>query len=47
MHWIRDAAGLTGAASVTYGAWLIYQPAGYIVGGLLVLLAASLAARSG
>jgi len=28
-----------------YGAWLIYVPAGFIVGGVLLILAAVLAAR--
>lgn len=46
MTWLRDAAGVAGAASVSYGAWLIYEPAGFIVGGSIVLAAALLAARS-
>lgn len=47
MTWLRDAAGITGAASVSYGAWLIYGPAGFIVGGLILMAAAIAAARSG
>lgn len=47
MAWVRDAAGLAGAASVSYGAWLIYEPAGFIVGGLLVLVAVVSASRGG
>ncbi len=44
---VRDCIGLAGAGSVTYGAWLIYIPAGFIVGGILaVVVAAFLAARS-
>jgi hypothetical protein len=35
---IRDAAGLGSIASISYGAWLVYQPAGFIVGGALVLI---------
>lgn len=31
-----DLAVLAGAAAVSYGAWLIYQPAGFITGGLLL-----------
>lgn len=27
---------LAGLAAIAYGAWLIYQPAGYIAGGLLL-----------
>jgi len=42
----RDLAGLAGAGLVAYGAWLIYVPAGFIVGGVLLILAAVLAARA-
>lgn len=42
----RDLVGLGGAAAITYGAWLSYQPAGYIVGGLLAVIAAVLLART-
>lgn len=45
MAWIRDVAALCGAASVSYGAWLIYEPAGFIVGGIIALSAAVLSAR--
>lgn len=31
-------AGLVAAALIAYGAWLIYEPAGYITGGVLILL---------
>lgn len=47
MALIRDAAGLAGAASVSYGAWLIYEPAGFVAGGLILMVAAIAAARSG
>ena len=30
---LRDLAGLSGVGLVAYGAWLIYPPAGFIVGG--------------
>lgn len=43
---IRDAAGLAGAAAVTFGAWSIYAPAGFIAGGLMLLAAAVLTARA-
>jgi hypothetical protein len=44
---LRDGIGLAGAASFTYGAWLIYEPAGFMVGGvLLVATAVLLAGRS-
>lgn len=42
-----DLAGVGGAASVTYGAWLVYPPAGFIVGGILALAATWLLARRG
>lgn len=35
---VRDAVGLSAVGLIAYGAWLIYEPAGYIVGGLLVLI---------
>lgn len=34
---LRDVLALAGAAAVTYGAWTIYEPAGWIVGGLLLM----------
>lgn len=37
---LRDLTGLAGAASVAYGAWQVYPPAGWIVGGGLALIAA-------
>lgn len=43
---IIDLAGLAGATAIAYGAWLIYEPAGFIVGGMLLLAAAWLGARS-
>jgi hypothetical protein len=42
---MQDAAALTGAALITYGANLAYHPAGPIVGGLFLLGGAWLAAR--
>jgi hypothetical protein len=42
-----DAAALVGAALITYGVWLIYQPAAFIVAGAFVLTGAWLAARRG
>ncbi|CAB4167394.1 hypothetical protein UFOVP860_17 [uncultured Caudovirales phage] len=41
---LRDLTGLAGAGLVAYGAWLIYPPAGFIVGGVLLIVAAALAA---
>lgn len=36
-----------GAAAISYGAWCIYPPAGWITGGALVLLVGIAAARRG
>jgi hypothetical protein len=35
---IRDIAGIGAVASISYGAWLIYPPAGFVVGGVIVLV---------
>ncbi len=43
---LRDAIGLAGMGSVSYGAWLVYPPAGFITGGVLMLSAACLLARA-
>lgn len=43
----RDAAGLAGVGLVSAGAWQIYAPAGLIVGGLILLGGAVLAAVRG
>lgn len=42
-----DAAALTGAGSITAGAWQIFHPAAFIVAGLFLLSGAWLAARRG
>lgn len=34
-----DAMLVAGAAAVSYGAWLVYQPAGIIVGGAFLIYA--------
>ena len=39
MKHLPDALLVVGAALVAYGAWLVYAPAGFIVGGLLTLYA--------
>ncbi len=43
----RDAIGVVSVGSISYGAWLIFPPAGFIVGGLLVLVGVIAAARGG
>lgn len=42
----REAIGLAGAAVFVYGFWLVYAPAGFIVGGVLLMAAAVVMARS-
>ncbi len=34
---LRDVAGLAAVGLISYGAWLVYEPAGYITGGVLLL----------
>ncbi len=41
---LRDLAGLSGVGLVAYGAWLVYPPAGFIVGGCLLIFGALLLA---
>ncbi len=41
---LRDGTGLAGAIAIAYGSWLIYVPAGYIVGGVLLIIFAILTA---
>lgn len=36
-HAIFDLMGFAGAGAIAYGAWLIYVPAGFLVGGLLAM----------
>lgn len=40
-----DVLMLSGATSIGYGAWLIYPPAGFIVGGMLAVAGGVLAAK--
>jgi hypothetical protein len=35
---VRDFAGLSGVGLVSYGAWLIYPPAGFITAGILLIV---------
>lgn len=42
---VLDGTGLSGAAMITYGAHLIYHPAGFIIGGLFLLAGAWITAR--
>jgi hypothetical protein len=45
--WVPDALMASGGAAVAYGASLVYQPAGFVVGGLFLLAAGWLTARGG
>ncbi len=38
----RDLTGIAGISAVTYGAHLVYSPAGYIIGGLFAVGATAL-----
>jgi len=42
---IRDAAGMSGVALISYGGWLIYEPAGFIVAGSALVAGALLTAK--
>lgn len=41
-----DLVGIGGAALVSYGAWLIAQPAGFITGGVFLIAGCVLTSRS-
>ena len=43
---LPDALMVGGAAGISYGASLVYMPAGWVVGGLFALAAGVLLARS-
>lgn len=42
---VCDLAGGLGVVLVSYGAWLVYEPAGYIVAGLLLMAGAMILGR--
>jgi hypothetical protein len=44
---VPDALMLSGVAGISYGAWLVYAPAGFIVGGAFLLAGGVMAARRG
>ena len=37
--WLPDFLLIAGAAGLSYGAWLAWEPAGYVVIGALAILA--------
>lgn len=43
---LRDLVGLGAVASISYGAWMAWPPAGFMVGGALVLAGVLLSARA-
>lgn len=45
--WAPDVLMLSGVTGMSYGAWLVYAPAGFIVGGAFLLAGGVLAARRG
>lgn len=40
-----DLVGFAGAGLISYGAWLIYVPAGFLVGGILLMAFSMLVGR--
>lgn len=42
-----DIAGVLGGLALSYGAWLVYHPAGFIAAGTLLLAGAVLYSREG
>lgn len=44
--YLADVLLLAGVGLVSYGAWLVYEPAGFIVGGLISLAGSFLAAKT-
>ena len=45
--WLPDALMVAGAGAVSAGAGMVYQPAGWIAGGVFALVAGWLTARGG
>ena len=44
-HVLIDGMGFAGAGSIAYGAWLIFAPAGFLVGGVLLMVLSLLFGR--
>lgn len=47
LGWFPDTLMTAGAGAVSYGASLVYHPAGFVVGGVFLLAAGVLLARGG
>lgn len=45
--WLPDVLMASGAVGISYGASLVYTPAGYVVGGVFALVAGVVLARGG
>lgn len=43
--YIKDGFGLIGVGLVSYGAWLVLPAAGFIVGGLFIIIGTILNSR--
>jgi hypothetical protein len=43
--WLPDLLMVGGAAAISFGAWQIYPPSGWVVGGLFGLVGGLLVAR--
>ena len=43
---VRESAGIAGAVLVSYGFWTVYPAAGYVIGGVLLMVGAAFSARS-
>ena len=42
-----DVIGVSGLGLAAYGVWLVYEPAAFIIGGLVMVAAAALLTRGG
>lgn len=45
MDWLLDLIGLIAIGLISYGTWLIYEPAAFIVAGLFILTGVILIVR--
>lgn len=45
--WLPDVLMMSGASGISYGATLVYEPLGYVVGGVFALIAGLMLAKVG
>lgn len=45
--WLPDVLMMSGASGISYGAALVYEPLGYVVGGVFALIAGLMLAKVG